>query len=70
MTFYVNNYIIRKVRLSTNLFIKYTQMEDNKIFKFNLVFGCIFHNVISYVKFISTNESMYVMVAFECGIDY
>jgi hypothetical protein len=45
-------------------------MEGDQIFKFILVFGCIFHNVICYVKSISTNETTYVMVAFECGSGY
>ncbi len=33
-------------------------------------FDCIFHNVICYVRSISTNEVTYVVVAFECGNKY
>jgi hypothetical protein len=45
-------------------------MEGSQIPKFILIFGSILHNVISYIMSISTNEVMYVMVAFECGNDY
>jgi len=45
-------------------------MEGSQILKFILVVCCILHNVICYFKSISTNETTYVMVAFECGNGY
>jgi hypothetical protein len=45
-------------------------MEGNYILKLNLVLIICFINVICYVRSISTNEAMYVMVAFEYGSNY
>jgi len=45
-------------------------MEGNYILKFILVLIVYLINVTCYVKSISTNETMYVMVAFECGSNY
>jgi hypothetical protein len=45
------------------------KMGGNQILKLIIVFGFIFHNVICYIRSMSTNEATYVMVAFECGND-
>jgi hypothetical protein len=45
-------------------------MDGIQILKLIMVFGCILHNVICYIRSISTNEATYGMIAFECGSDY